>query len=503
MAPINRRQFLAAAASAAACTARGAATPRSPARAPWQLTARQAATRLRAGTLTSTALVRSCLRRIDEGNPHVNALNFVDAEGALRAAAEADKALTEGRSSGPLHGIPVAIKDNTDVRGQPMTNGVVALRDNIAIADAPQITRLRQAGAVLLGRSNTPCFSFSWDARNDLHGTTWNPWSPLHTPGGSSGGAACAVATGMVPLAQGNDIGGSIRYPAYCCGVPGLRPTPGRIPGLFSPVRGEDALGLQLMLVEGPIARCVDDLRLMLDGFSGFDPRVAGSIPLPFPGSTGSQPPVIGVLREDAICPRSATVSAALERAVIALQAAGYRVQELRVPELEEAWRLWWLLVMEETRALLPDIERDGDAPIKAWIRYNYAIAAEMWGPHPTLSDYIRGYTRRAALIGRVQQTLQSYPILLLPVANDEPMLHGQHYASLPAARMAIASGWPLMALPVLGFPSLVVPTGLAEGLPTGVQLMGRRFHEQDVLRIGEVIEAAMPRLTPMEPVGG
>jgi len=212
---------------------------------------------------------------------------------------------------------------------------------------------------------------------------------------------------------------------------------------------------------------------------------------------------VIGVLREDAICPRSATVSAALERAVIALQAAGYRVQELRVPELEEAWRLWWLLVMEETRALLPDIDRDGDAPIKAWIRYNYAIAAEMWGPHPTLSDYIRGYTRRAALIGRVQQTLQSYPILLLPVANDEPMLHGKHYASLPAARTAIASGWPLMALPVLGFPSLVVPTGLAEGLPTGVQLMGRRFHEQDVLRIGEVIEAAMPRLTPMEPVGG
>ncbi len=285
MAPINRRQFMAAAASAATFTARGTPTPRSPARAPWQLTARQAATRLRAGTLTSTALVRSCLRRIDEVNPHVNALNVVDAEGALRAAAEADKALAAGRSNGPLHGIPIAIKDNTDVRGQPMTNGVVALRDNIAIADAPQVTRLRQAGAVLLGRSNTPCFSFSWDARNDLHGITWNPWSLLHTPGGSSGGAACAVATGMVPLAQGNDIGGSIRYPAYCCGVPGLRPTPGRVPGLFSPARGEDALGLQLMLVEGPMARCVDDLRLMLDGFSGFDPRVAGSIPLPFPGA--------------------------------------------------------------------------------------------------------------------------------------------------------------------------------------------------------------------------
>lgn len=512
MPTFTRRKFLAgAAASGAMAGAAGVLTsaaqvlPRAPSQLPerpaWALSATEAAALLRNGTLSAVELTRSCLERIAAVNPIVNALNFVDEAGAILSAKQADAAMARGAPCGPLHGIPVAIKDNTDVRGQPMTNGIVAWKDNIADADAPQVTRLRAAGAILLGRSNTPCFSFSWDARNDLHGMTWNPWSRAHTPGGSSGGAACAVATGMVPLAQGNDIGGSIRHPAHCCGVAGLRPTPGRVPGLFSPAKGDEALGLQLMLVDGPIARDVADISLMLEAMSRFDARVAGSLPLPFPASPLPHGSRIGVLREDGIKPRTPTVMAALERAVVALQQRGFVVEEVRLPELAEAWRLWWLLVMEETRALLPSIERDGDASIKAWISYNYEVAAEMWGRQPSLADYMNGYARRARLIASLQQKLQNHPVILMPVASEEPFLHGQHYADLPAARSAIASGWPLMAIPVLGFPALAVPTGCAAGLPTGVQLIGRRFHEHDILQVGAALEAAMPVLTPMDPL--
>lgn len=506
MSPFTRRQFLTAAAASAAIGSAGAhpLRPNPPGgRHPWQLSASEAAQQMRSRKLTSVALTRSCLARIAEVNGAVNALNFVDSAASLRAARQADQHRAQGRICGPLHGIPVAIKDNTDVSGQPMTNGIVALRDNIARRDAPQVTRLRAAGAVLLGRSNTPSFSFSWDARNDLHGVTWNPWSRAHTPGGSSGGAACALATGMVPLAQGNDIGGSIRYPAYCCGIAGLRPTPGRVPGLFSPARGDESLGLQLMLVDGPMARSVQDLRLMLDGMSGFDPRVAGSLPLPFPCSTTGAAPArlrVAVLREDGIMPRTPGVTASLERAVSALQAAGIQVDDVRIPELAEAWRLWWLLVMEESRALRPIIERDGDAPIKAWIGYNYEVSAEMWGKTPSLADYMRGYSQRARLIARLQRRLETHPVLLMPVSAQAPFVHGQHYADLDSARTAIAANWSMMAIPVLGFPALALPTGVVDGLPTGVQLMGKRFGEQDLLQIGEVLQAAMPPLTPIDP---
>lgn len=504
MSPINRRQFLAAAAASGAAAVAGplpAIATAPDGIAPWRLTATEAAFRLRKGTLTSKALAQSCLARIAEVNPQVNALNFIDAAASLRAAAAADAERARGLPCGPLHGLPLTLKDNTDARGQPMTNGIVAWRGNVADTDAPQVARLRAAGAVLLGRSNTPCFSFSWDARNDLHGVTWNPWSLAHTPGGSSGGAACAVATGMVPLAQGNDIGGSIRYPAYCCGVAGLRPTPGRVPGLFSPAKGDEALGLQLMLVDGPMARTVDDLRLMLDAMTGFDPRVPGSLPFPFKVSSRPAALRVGVLREDAVSPRTPTVAAALERAVAALQRAGVTVEEVSLPELAEAWRLWWLLVMEETRALRPVIERDGDAPIRAWIGFNYEVAAGMWGREPSLADYMRGYAQRATLIAHLQQKLQPYAALLLPVSSEEPFVHGQHYADLESARTAIAANWSMMAIPVLGFPALALPTGLVDGLPTGVQLMGSRFGEHALLQIGAMLQKAMPPLTPVDPV--
>ncbi|MET0332401.1 MAG: amidase family protein [Dyella sp.] len=295
-------------------------------------------------------------------------------------------------------------------------------------------------------------------------------------------------------------MGGSIRHPAYCCGVVGLRPTPGRVPHLFSPVAGDQPLGLQQMLVDGPIARCVDDLRLMLDAMSGFDPQSASSLPLDYRDMSAQRPFKIGLLRDDGVKDRTPTVTASLEWAAQCLRDKGLVVEEVQLPMLAEAYRLWWLLVIEETRALRPQIERDGDAAIRTWINFNYEVASEWWGRSPSLDDYMNGYARRGTLIAQLQAKLEEYPVVILPVTNEEPFLRNQYIASLDAARSAIASGWSLMGIPVLGFPAMSVPTGTVEGIPTGVQLLARRFRERDLFDIGGLLEAQTGVLTPINP---
>ncbi|GAA1033604.1 MULTISPECIES: amidase family protein [Amycolatopsis] len=200
----------------------------------WRLTALEARTAILNGSLSSKEVVQAALDRIAEVNPAVNALVEVDGEHALAAADRADGALRRGQALGALHGLPVATKVNSDQAGHATTDGVVEFRDRVAAEDSPVVANLRKAGAVIVGRTNTPAFSHNWFTDNDLYGATMNPWNRQLTPGGSSGGAAAAIATGMCALAQGNDLGGSVRFPAFACGIVGLRPTVGRIPSHLS-----------------------------------------------------------------------------------------------------------------------------------------------------------------------------------------------------------------------------------------------------------------------------
>jgi amidase len=257
----------------------------------WRWSACDLAQAVRTRRISSREAVESCLERVDRVNPNLNALIELSREEALASADAADAAVASGKPLGPLHGVPTSLKVNSDQAGHATTNGVVAFRENIASADGPQAQKLREAGAVFVGRNNTPAFSFRWFTNNDLHGRTLNPWHPGRTPGGSSGGAGSAVASGMLPIAHGNDIGGSIRYPAYACGVVGIRPTVGRVPSWFGPTGADEPLSVQSMLVQGPLARSVADLRLALDAMSGFDPRDPSSLPVP-PASTN--PPCRG-----------------------------------------------------------------------------------------------------------------------------------------------------------------------------------------------------------------
>ena len=238
----------------------------------WRWTGVELAWGIRTRRVSSREATESCLSRIEEVNPRLNALVEVSGEEALVMADAADRAVGAGEALGSLHGVPISIKVNSDQAGHAATNGVLAFKDNVDEVDGPHVKKLREAGAVFVGRSNTPAFSYRWFADNDLHGRTFNPWDEKRTPGGSSGGASSAVASGIMPLAHGNDIGGSIRYPAYACGVVGIWQTVGRVPNWYGPTDADEAPSVQSMLVQGPLARSVADLRLTLDAMSGFDP---------------------------------------------------------------------------------------------------------------------------------------------------------------------------------------------------------------------------------------
>ena len=232
----------------------------------WRWRAAELADGIRTGGISSREALASCIRRVEEVNPRVNAVIDLLAEEAFAAADLADKAVRNGQPLGPLHGVPITVKINVDYANRATTNGVVAFKDNIVHDDSAVVANLRKAGAVIFGRTNVPCFSTRLFTDNDLYGRTYNPWDSSRTPGGSSGGAAAAVAVGIGALAHGNDRAGSIRFPAYACGVYGLRPSVGRVAEFNPSSKEERNLTSQLSNTQGPLGRSIADLRLGLDG---------------------------------------------------------------------------------------------------------------------------------------------------------------------------------------------------------------------------------------------
>src|SRR5664279_3965282 len=243
----------------------------------WKWDAVALAEGIRARTISSREAVTACVERLRAVNPQLNAVTCDLTDAALAAADRADgaaaRAAKTGEPLGLLHGVPVTIKENVDQEGCATVNGVAAFRDLVASADSPVVANWKKAGAVIIGRTNTPAFSFRLDTVNDFRGRTYSPWSRTHTPGGSSGGAASSVAAGITPLAHGNDIAGSVRYPAYCNGLAGIRPSFGRVPAYNPTQTAERSMSSQLMSVQGPLARSVADVRLGLAAMSARDPR--------------------------------------------------------------------------------------------------------------------------------------------------------------------------------------------------------------------------------------
>ncbi|MGE0768810.1 MAG: amidase family protein [Hyphomicrobiaceae bacterium] len=459
----------------------------------WQLTATEVADLVRTRKVSATEACKAALARLDAVNPRINAVVQRTDDEALAMAAAIDQALARGEAVGPLAGVPTTTKVNVDQKGYATTNGLRLQADLIATTDNPLVANLKRAGAVIVGRTNTPAFSLRWFTRNSLHGHTRNPVNPSLTPGGSSGGAAAAVAAGICAIGHGNDIGGSIRYPAYACGIQGIRPTTGRVPTMNA--TGPDRyLGAQIMAVQGPLARTIADLRLGLEAMSARDVRDPWWTPVPL--DLGSFPKRAALTVAPEGLSVQPAVEAALRAAAARLEDAGWEVVETPCPPFREPARLQALLWLGDFRragAAAIDQEADPDSSF---------VYAEMCkrAPAPDFNAYLDTLPRRSALLREWNLFLEQYPVLICPVSAETPFPDLLDVSSAEAFERVIEAQLTQVGLPFVGLPGLAVSTGVMDGVPCGAQLVAGRFREDILFAAARDIEARSPRISPVDP---
>ncbi|MBK9136045.1 MAG: amidase [Betaproteobacteria bacterium] len=456
----------------------------------WRLGAVELAARIRARQTSAREAVASVLARIAEVNPRINALAEVMNDKALAAADAADAALAAGLAPGMLHGVPVTIKVNVDTAGHATTDGIVAARDNIAKSDSPLVAAMRREGAVIVGRSNTPAFSLRWFTDNDLHGRTLNPFDAAVTPGGSSGGAAAAVATGMGPIAHGNDYGGSIRHPAWACGVVGLRTTPGRVPS-YKASAPNRVITNQMMSVQGPLTRSVRDARLALQVMAQGSPYDPQWTPAPLEHPAPNRPLRVAVFKRHAAYDADPSVVAAVEQAAAWLAAAGCEVQEVEPPHFEEGAQLWRQLVMDDMRrGGQPAVESLGDAGVRSALR-GYLSGLVSLSADALMEAQLRRFNICRDWAVMLEPEAGGHDVLLMPVSWQRQFAIDADVGEPERVHRLLAAQSPLLGTAMMGLPGLSVPTGMAGALPAGVQIVATRFREDRCLAVGELVEAA------------
>jgi amidase len=402
----------------------------------WQRSATELAEAIRTREVSSREVVDAHLDRIEKVNGDVNAVVVVLGERARAEADEADHRLAAGETPGPLHGVPFTVKENVDVAGTATTNALVALEGAIASEDAPQVAALRAAGAIAIGRTNLPDFGLRWHTDNALRGPTVNPWNAGRTPGGSSGGEAAALATGMTPLGIGNDLGGSLRWPSQCNGTAALKPSGGRVAHatVIEPV--DAPLIIQLMAVQGPMARRVADLRLAFEQMIRPNPRDPWHVPAPLQGPALAGPIRVAVVADPGDGGVDADVAAGVRRAADALSDAGYAVDEAS-PPINEVARSWVDLLLTEVRFQLPFLQPVASADANRFL--DIILGNEqVRTAEQTFADHIA----REAL-ARAWSTFQGErPLILGPVFTQQPFAVGDDLNPARATRSSTPCGW-------------------------------------------------------------
>ncbi len=461
----------------------------------WRLSAVELAARIRRRDVSAVEATQSALARLQAVNPLINAVVDHRPDDALAQAAEVDRALARGEDPGALAGVPVTVKVNVDQAGYATTNGVTLQKDVVASINNPVVDNLRRAGAVIIGRTNTPAFSLRWFTGNRLHGDTLNPRNPSLTPGGSSGGAASAVAAGIGHLAHGTDIAGSIRYPAYACGVHGLRPSLGRV-AAFNAALPERTIGGQITAVSGPLARSIADLRLGLAAMAAPDPRDPWWVPAPLTGPAAPRRAAL-CLSPDGMDTEPAVVKA-LQDAARRLSEAGWAVDTVdQVPPLREAAdlqiRMW---MADGYEGMVEAARKEGDRGALTALEGQRARVADM-----DMAKFSAVLTRRATLTRLWELFLAQYPVLLLPVSAELPFTDNLDLQGDAAYERVWRAQMTQIGLPFMGLPGLSVAMGSAGDRPVGVQVVAGRYREDLCLVAGEAIEAAGPMVTLAEPV--
>jgi amidase len=446
--------------------------------------------------VSSREVVQAHLDRVAAVNPYLNAIVRLLPDQALAAADAADAMVADGAALGPLHGVPCTVKENIDLAGTPTTQAVPALAEAIAPVDAPQLERLRAAGAIPFGRTNLPDFGLRVHTDSALHGLTRNPWNPERTAGGSSGGEAAALATGMTPLGLGNDLGGSLRNPAHCCGVASLKPSVGAVPA-GTVIPPEDLpISFQLMAVEGVMARRVADVRAGFTAVAGQHPRDPLSVTAVFTDLAPGELPKVAVLAEPPGGSTHPEVAAAVRRAADALADEGFKVTEAVPPDYEQALELWSAILAADLRVMQQDLDQVMGPAGRKFLGY----ALEQLPQHD-LTSWAIAHTARHGLARRWSMWHQEYPVLLSPVWTQPAFPHDFDIAGAEGALATLELMRPVLPANLLGTPAAVVPAGLADGLPVGVQVMGGKYTDLRCLAVAEAIEQRLGPLTPIDPV--
>ncbi|WP_344073698.1 amidase [Streptomyces crystallinus] len=467
----------------------------------WRRSAAAQAAAVRRGEVSAVELVESHLERIAEVNPRVNAVTQLLAGRAREAARRTDAGRAEGKVLGPLAGVPFTVKESTPIGGVPTTFGVRRFADLVAADDAPPVARLRAAGAIPIGHSNMPTLILAgMHTRSELFGDTANPWDRARTPGGTSGGDAVAVATGMAALGLGNDSGGSVRIPAQFCGVTALKPTPGRFPADHR-VLGPDDPGpaTQMLVTDGPLARTVADLRLAYEALAGTDPRDPRTVPAPAHGAPLPGPVKVAVVADPGGHGVHPAIAAAVRSAAEALRDAGYDVREVAdVPRLDETLEAYNRITVTEFAPNWPVVRTllgDGGH------RY-IAMAMERTPPVTDVDQLMKLMGAWMNIRRSWAEFLDAYPLALGPSFTEPPVEPGLESRDR-AGRDRVASGMRLCtATSFVGVPAVAVPTGLSDGLPCGVQIIGRAFREDLCLEAAQAVEDRLGVLTPVDPRG-
>jgi len=461
----------------------------------WQHSALELAAGIREGSFSSRDVIDAHLTRIEQVNEHVNAIVQVLSEDARRDADAADAAVSRGDTLGTFHGVPFTIKTNIDVEGQPTTNGLPIFADAIAPSDAPVVERMKAAGAIPLGRTNMPDMGLRVHTDSSLFGRTKNPWSPERTAGGSSGGEGAAIASGMSPLGLGNDIGGSLRNPAHACGITSLMPTKGVVPDADTYPTPDHSLTSQLMLNQGVMARRVNDLRAGLHTVAGFHPRDPLSVPARLEDLTPGQTLRIAVMPEPPGGSTHSGVAAAVRSSADILSDAGHDVVEATPPDYELSLLLWCMMLFPDFYDLKDQLDMVmGEGGLKL-----IDLALSQFPQMTSFETYLAHQARNG--VGRTWQLwFQEYPILLSPTWTQPAFEKDFDIAGEQEAMATLELFRPVLPGNLLGLPCAVVPGGMADGLPVGVQVIGPRFSDLKVLSIAEEIENGYGPITPIEP---
>tara|TARA_B100000886_G_scaffold339943_1_gene307070 strand:+ start:949 stop:2361 length:1413 start_codon:yes stop_codon:yes gene_type:complete len=450
----------------------------------WKWSAKETANAVKNKMISATDSIKSSLKRLDEVNSNVNAVVVSLKEEALTKAQQIDKKIKNNETLGSLAGVPITIKENVDVKNQSTTNGMKVFKDIIAPQNSPVVQNLIDEDGIIIGRTNTPEISYRWFTDNPLRGLTKNPWSEDITPGGSSGGAAASVALGIGDIAHGNDVGGSIRYPAYACGVVGIKPGLGCVPAYNPSAIKERGIALQLMSVQGPHAREVEDLRLALKAMSSKGDGDPWWTPLKH-SQPITKPINIAVNKWCGNTKCHKDVEASIDTAALIFTNRGFNVVEKTPPEINLAAESWRTIFGIDAKINMLELVKESGSQDIINVVQGFVDAASGKG----INEFNEALSARNKVLRSWNDFMNDFPIIISPVSALPPYKQGEDQLGKERFKNILEEQSPLYVINFLGLPSVSVPINIKNNVPSGVQIIAPRYYENLALDMAKILE--------------